>query len=120
MENETRSSVEELINSLKEYFSIQKRLIKLEAAEKTSEIFAEAISMLLIIGLFFAFFFFLSFALAYALSEYFGSMYCGFASVAGLYLLIAIILLAGKERLLKTPLMNKMIKNFFKNENKQD
>ena len=120
MQEEKPSPVEELINSLKEYFNIQKKLLKLEAAEKASEFFAEVVSLILIFGLFFAVFFFLSFALAYALSDYFGSTYLGFASVAGLYLLLAVILLAGKERLLKTPLMNNMIKTFFRNEDEQN
>jgi len=115
MEDENPSSVEELINSLKEYFSIQQKILKLEAAEKASELFSEAISMLLILGFFFAVFFFASFALAYALADYFESMFTGFACVAGLYLVIAIIFLAGKERILKTPLMNMLVKNFFKN-----
>jgi hypothetical protein len=115
MEDENQSSVEELIHSLKEYFNIQKKIIKLEAAEKASELFSEAISTILILGFFFAVFFFASFALAYALSSYFESMFAGFASVSGIYLLIAVILLAGKNRILKTPLMNMLIKNFFKN-----
>jgi hypothetical protein len=115
MADENPSSFEELVNSLKEYFNIQKKIIKLEAAEKASEFFSEAISAILIIGSAFAVFFFLSFALAYALSDYFGSIYLGFLTVAGLYLLMALIFIFGKEKLIKTPLMNMLIKNFFKN-----
>ena len=120
MEDEAKSSFEELISSLKEYFNIQKKIIKLEAAEKASEFFSEAASMIIVVGLFFAVFFFLSFALAYGLSSLLGSMFYGFAIVAGLYLLIAIILFSGKERLLKTPMMNLMIKNLFKNGTQKD
>jgi hypothetical protein len=120
MEDESKSSFEDLIGSLKEYFNIQKKILKLEAAEKASEFFSEAASMIIIVGLFFAVFFFLSFALAYGLSALLGSMFYGFAIVAGIYLLVAIVLFAGKERLLKTPMMNMMIKNLFKNGNGKD
>ena len=99
MTDETPSSFEELIDSLKEYFNIQKKIIKLETAEKTSELFSEIVSAILIIGFFFAFLFFLSFALAYLLSDYFESMYTGFLCVGGLYLALALIFIFGKDKL---------------------
>src|SRR3569832_2323206 len=120
MEDESKSSFEELVESLKEYFNIQKKILKLEAAEKASEFFSEAASMIIIVGLFFAVFFFLSFALAYGLCSLLDSMFYGFAIVAGLYLFIAIIFFRGKERILKTPMMNMMIKNIFKNGTQRD
>jgi hypothetical protein len=120
MEDETKSSFEELISSLGEYFNTQKRIIKLEAAEKASELFSEAASTIIIVGLFFAVFFFLSFALAYALSSYFESMFAGFSLVAAFYLVIAIVFFKGKERLLKIPMMNMLIKGFFKNGTQKD
>jgi hypothetical protein len=120
MEDETKSSFEELAGSLKEYFNIQKKIIKLEAAEKASEFFSEAASMIVIVGLFFAVFLFLSFAFAYALSSWLDSMFGGFAIVAGLYLLLALIFFKGKERFLKIPMMNMLIKSFFKNGTQKD
>jgi hypothetical protein len=120
MDDESKSSFEELISSLKEYFNIQKEILKLEAAEKASELFSEAASMILIVGFFFAVFFFLSFALAYGLSSLLESMFYGFAIVSGLYLVIALILLKGKDRLLKTPMMNLLIKSFLKNGTQKD
>ena len=120
MEEEKPSSFEELIDSLKEYFNLQKKIMKLEAAEKATVFFSEAISLIVIFGLFFAVFFFLSFALAYVLSDYFGKMYAGFVCVAGLYLLVAVILFANKDKLLKNPLMNIFIKSIFGNGRKEN
>jgi hypothetical protein len=116
MDKETKSSFEELIGSLKEYFTIQKKILKLEAAEKAGEIFSEAISVLIVFAIFLIAFAFASFALAYALSEYIGRAYSGFAIVGALYIIIAILAYVNKDRLLKTPIMNRLIKSFFRND----
>src|SRR5690606_41556688 len=66
-----------------------------------------------ILGLFFG-----SLALCFYLSELIGNSYAGFLIVTGIYLLLAIIIYAIKDKYLEKHIINAAIKKIFSDRNK--
>jgi hypothetical protein len=106
-----------LIGNIKEYANIRKELAMLTVAEKSSTAAAGAAagSILAILALFI--FFFGSLTLGFYLSEVIGNTYSGFLIITGFYLLVALIIYFTQENLIKKPIENGIIKNFFKDRN---
>jgi hypothetical protein len=101
-----------LIDQLKEYAETQIKLAKYEVIEKSSKFIGSLIIDLIVLIGFVLTFLFLSFALAFYLSRVFNSHYAGFGCVAGLYLLMAIILIVFKDKV-QRPIANFFIRKFF-------
>ncbi|MCX6292210.1 MAG: phage holin family protein [Bacteroidetes bacterium] len=115
MENE-KTKVDHLIDHVEEYFKTRQELSKMIAAEKSSVIISSVMANLVILFVFFFVIVFASIALAYAISQYFGQAYAGFLAVALIYLIFGVILFVKQDQLLKTPMANAVIKNFFKTQ----
>jgi hypothetical protein len=105
--------IEELTDSLKRYATTSYELIKLEATERSSVIGSGIISSILlgIVGIMVALF--VSFAAAFYISARLGDTWSGFAIVGGFYLLLLLILAAGRKSLVEKPLRDKIIRNIF-------
>jgi hypothetical protein len=116
MLEEEKTNIDHLFAHIEAYLKTRQELGKLVAAEKTSAVASTIFSSLIIFALFFFVIVFASVALAYGLAMYFGETVYGFLAVAGLYLLAAIILSVNRKKWIETPVMNAVIKNFFKNE----
>ncbi len=101
-----------IIDQLKEYAETQIKLAKYEAIDSGAKFLASFITDIVVAGAFLLTFLFLSLALALALSVWLGSYWAGFGCMAGLYLLIAIIIILIKGRIQK-PLIDIFIKKFF-------
>ena len=112
----TFSKVEELASHIKEYINIRISAIKLSAAEKSSKMLANLIAVAVVLMVFFSFVLFASVALAFVFSKLTGEYYRGFLIVAGIYLLIGLIVWTMKEKLLRLPIMNAMLRQLFKEE----
>lgn len=112
---EEPSSIDRLIQDAESYLKTRQELSTLIAAEKAASVSGGLFAAIVVFILFFFVFVFSSIALAYALSQYFGPPWSGFLTVAGLYLVLGILLHANRERWLKKPVMDSMIRNFFKN-----
>ena len=66
-----------------------------------------------LIALIFVFaFLFLSFALAFILADLLGSHWAGFGCMAGLYVIVALIIIWKKDKI-QVPIINLFIKKFF-------
>ena len=115
METE-KSKVDQLIDHAEQYFQTRQELSKMIAAEKSSVIISSVVSNLAIAFIFFFVFLFASIALAYGLSQAIGEAFAGFLIVAFLYFILGIILFAMRDRLIKTPITNTIIKSFFKEQ----
>lgn len=113
MKNE-ESKIDHLVEHVEEYFQTRQELSKLIAAEKSSVILSAVFANMLIVFIFFFVLVFASIALAYGISQMIGQAYAGFLVVAVLYLVIGVLFFANRERWLKTPMENAVIKNFFK------
>lgn len=116
MLTEEKEKIDQLIDHAEVYIKTRQRLSKMIIAEKTSTIMSSVMSGFVVFFIFFFVFVFASFSLAYFISEYFGKTYLGFISIAGLYFIIGLILSLNKDKWLKQPMMNAIIKNYFKHE----
>lgn len=107
------SKVEDLASDVKEYVNLKIESAKLDAAEKSSLIIANAAARL-IAGIFILFFLVLaSIALSLLVADWLGSRWLGFLCVAGFYLLIAVLVWSMRLRLIRLPVMNSIIQQLF-------
>jgi len=112
---EAFSKTEELAGNLKEYVNVKLDSIKLKTAEKSSIVFADVIAGALVLVVFSLALIFGSVAGAFALSSWIGKPFAGFLIMAGFYILLGLIVWAGKNRFIRFPLMNNIIQKLFKN-----
>lgn len=115
MENE-KSTVDQFIDHVEDYFQTRQELVKLIAAEKSSTVISTMVTSLVLISIFLLAFVFASIALAYGISQYAGQAYAGFLAVAIIYLAVGILFYVNRDKWLKTPMANVIIKNFFKQQ----
>lgn len=116
MLQEEFSKVEEMAGHFKTYLNTKIDQVKFGVAEKTSTLISVIIAGLLIGLLFFMFIFFTSIAAALFLGEWLQNRWMGFLIVAAIYLFICLIIWVARERLLRLPIMNAMIKQLFTND----
>jgi hypothetical protein len=102
-----------IIDQLKEYADTQIKLAKYEAIDHGAKFLANLVIDVIIGVSFLLAFFFLSLALAFVLSKWLGSNWAGFGCMAGLYLVIALIVIGTKNKM-RPPLIDLFIRNFFK------
>jgi len=114
------AKIEDLADTAKEYINTRVESIKLTVAEKTSVVIANAVTVLAVAFVFFLFIIFGSVALSFGLGEWIGKTWAGFLIVAGLYLLIGIVVWIGRERIIRLPVMNALIRQLFHNEDEED
>lgn len=101
-----------IIDQLKEYAEIRIKLAKLEAIDRSSKFLSSLITDLIVAVSLILTFLFLSLALAFLLSSWFHSYGAGFGCMAGIYLLIAVVIIVSKDKI-QGPLSNLFIKKFF-------
>ena len=102
--------VESLVDSVKDYVDTRLDLLKLKGIDKSSSFLSLLISMLVIILIGFLSVIFLSIGIALLLGDLLGNSYYGFFIVTGLYVITGLVLYSSREKLLKTPIANSMIK----------
>lgn len=103
------TGVELLIDRLKEYAETRLQLFKLIAINKASGFASNLISMIIMLMIFFTFIFCLSIGLALLIGGLLGSNVWGFFIVAGFYLVIGFIVFTARNKILKTPVTNKLL-----------
>lgn len=111
-----KNKIEETGLHLYELYETELELKKLQAIKKTTEAFSASAAGIAVVFFFFFVILFASVAGAFAISEWAGHAWIGFLAMAGFYLLIGIFLAVNKDRWIRTPLSNMMIKNFFTDE----
>jgi hypothetical protein len=111
---ETLAKVEEMIGTVREYVNIRIESVKLDIAEICSDIISSAIAVFIAAAMFLFFILFASIALSVILNEYTGSSWSGFLIVGCLHLLLATIVWIAREKLIRMPLMNALIKKLFR------
>lgn len=107
---------EEFIDHVKEYVNNRITAVKLQAAEKTSKMLSNIIAIAVVAAIMLVVVIFISMGAAYALSARIGTMYSGFLIVGGTWLLIAVFAWMSRERILRLPIMNKMLHEMFRDE----
>jgi uncharacterized membrane protein YqjE len=114
--NETFEKVEGLTEHVKEYITTKVELAKLRLAEKTSLTVANIIAAVVVAVLFLFVILFGSLAGAWVLGDWIGKRYAGFLIVAGFYLLLAVMVWFARNRLIRFPVMNAIIKMLHKKD----
>lgn len=111
--------MEIITDQVKAYISTNIELLKLEAADRISDLISGLISNLLIASIGFLCLFFISLWAGFYISSLASDTYTGFAVVAGVYLIPGLILYVGRKRLLKEAIRNNIISNIFKDKQSQ-
>jgi len=117
MEN-TFTKVEELANAVKDYVHNRSESVKLIVAEKSSLFIANLLAFLAILMFFTFFVGFSSLALASWLAKLIGSKSIAYLITGTLHLVTAVVIWSLRSRLIRFPIMNTMLKQFFQNDEK--
>lgn len=111
--NNQPHSIESLIERTKSYAETRFSIIKLKAVDKTSDFAATLISYIAAVMIFLLVFIFINIGLAYWIGKALGGIHYGFFIIGGFYAVIGFILLKSKEKWIKIPIANGMIKKLF-------
>lgn len=122
MENpevEKLSTVNDVVSHAKDYIKTNVDLFALNVADKTSSFASGTVFYIFLatLGVFFMLFF--SVGTAFALAPLVGGLHISFFCLAGFYLLLAVIALLMKDKWIKTPVANCIIRQLFK-DNKSE
>lgn len=116
-----RSGIGNLRTAAQEYIETRVELLKVQAAEKMSQLLSNTIAWIVLACFMLFFLVFASIGLAWVLSEWTGRTYAGFFIVSGLYLLVGYGIFRGRERLLRRPLRDAIVRQLFEQKpEKQD
>jgi hypothetical protein len=110
MENQS-TPVESLIDRVKSYVETRIDLLRLKAIDKSSSFLSLLISMIVVILVSFIAVMMISVGLALLLGDWLGASYYGFFIVGGIYLITGLVLYSMRDKLLRNPIANSMIKN---------
>lgn len=110
MENQS-SPVESLIDRVKTYVETRIDLLRLKAIEKSSSFLSLIISMLVVILVTFIAILLISVGIALLLGDLLGKGYYGFFIIGALYLITGLVLYSMRDKILKSPIADGMIKN---------
>lgn len=117
---DTLSQIRELIAAGREYIETSVDSVKLTAAEKISLVISKLVAGTLVTVVFFFFLLFASVAGALALSSWLQLAWGGWLIVASFYLLIGFLVLAVREPWIRIPVMNNIIRQLFKDDEKDE
>jgi hypothetical protein len=110
MDNKT-SSVESLLESFRNYSETRIDLLKLKAIDKSSSMISSVVSIICVLLIAFIFIVLLNIGIALLLGELRGKAYYGFFIVAAFYAIIGIILYSSRDKWVKTPVINSLVKS---------
>ncbi|HKR06282.1 MAG TPA: phage holin family protein [Bacteroidia bacterium] len=113
---EGENKVEQLIRNIKEYAETRFDIALLDIQDKISEILSSiaSIAIVAIISIFIIFF--TSVGAAWWIGQVLHNPSIGFFCVAGFYLLVAIIIIVNRDKWIKLPIINGLLKKININE----
>jgi predicted membrane channel-forming protein YqfA (hemolysin III family) len=117
MLQEEFKKIEGLAMNIKAFIQTEIELIKLRFAEKLSKSLSNFIALMIYIWLILIFILFISISLAIFIGEWLGKISIGFFIVSLLYLFIAFITWHWREKLIRIPILNGILKQLFENKN---
>lgn len=109
MENKP-TSVEELFYKLKDYGDTRLDLFKLKAINKVSSFMSTLIVSVILIVLLFLVLICITIGLGLLIGGWLGNIIWGFFIMAAIYIIIGLVLYTGRNKLLKRPVSDKLIK----------
>jgi hypothetical protein len=109
MEKKT-TNVEELFYKLKEYGDTRLDLLKLKSVNKISGILSTLMVLVILVILLFMVLVCITIGIALLLGAWLGKAYYGFFIIGAVYIIIGLVLYIRRDKYLKTPVSNKLIK----------
>lgn len=109
MENKP-TSVEELFYKLKDYGDTRLDLFKLKSINKISGFLTSLIVSVILVVLLFLVIICLTIGAALLIGTLLGKAYYGFFIIGAIYIITGLVLYSGRNKFLKTPVSNKLIK----------
>jgi len=113
---EEQNSIERLVSNVKLYAESRIDLAIINVQDKISDVCGTIVSYLLIAVFAFFVLLFLSVGCAWYIGERTGDPSMGFFSLAGFYMLLVLVFYFAKDKLVKTPVVNSIIKKITINE----
>lgn len=110
------TKIENLVGSVKEYVNTRIESVKLNAAEKSSAVIANAIAGIVVAVVILFSMGLASVALSILLGQWIGKLWAGFLVVACLYLVIGLMIWVAREKWIRLPVMNALIRQLFKED----
>jgi hypothetical protein len=104
------TNVEELFYKLKDYGDTRLNLFKLKGINKVSGFFSTLIVSVILVVLLFVVLICFSIGLALLIGSWLGHSYWGFFIIGAIYIIIGLVLFSGRNKFLKEPVSNKLIK----------
>ncbi len=114
MENQPNNHIESLFEKTGEYIETRIDLLKLKAADKSADVVSSLVSRLVILLIATMFIIILNIGIALLIGEALGKSYYGFFVLAGFYLITGLVFNSFKNKWIKEPVADKLIKKLFK------
>jgi polyferredoxin len=108
---EAVDNTEGLAHQIREYVEIRIQEVKLDVADKSSAFMADVISRTLLFVIILLVILFASMAGAFVLGEMWDRIWLGFVVVSGFYVVLALVAWAIKERMIRIPIFNSILKH---------
>ena len=109
--------VESLIGNSTEYIETRLNLFKLKLVDKTSDIASSVVSILPLLLIFILVFFLLNIGIALLIGDFVGRASWGFLILTAIYIIAGLVLYKSRNKLLKVPFANLLIRKFLKGTN---
>jgi hypothetical protein len=105
-----KNALESLLESTNNYVETRVELAKLKGIKKSSDVFSTLASQLILGGVGFIFLMLLNIAIGLWLGELLGKTYYAFFLLAFTYFIIGLVLYISRDKWIKSPLTNAIIK----------
>ena len=109
-----------LTEASSDYLQLKMRLITLQISEKVSKVLSDFFSLLILVIVFSFGLVLVSVGLAQWIGHLLDKEWIGFFIVGAFYFLLGIILILTKEKMVRMPLLNAIVKGLFKVEKKAE
>ena len=104
------TNLEELFQKLKDYADVRLDLFKLKSINKVSGFMSTVITIVILVALFSAVILCITIGLALLIGAWLGNDYYGFFIVGGIYLIVGLVIYSMRDKLIKTKVSNRLIK----------
>jgi len=113
---EGKNKAEQLISNIKEYAETRLDIAALNVQDKVSDVLSSLASVIVVALLGIFILFFSSVGAAWWIGQTLNNSSIGFFCIAGFYLLIAIVIILNRDKWIKLPLINLLLKKININE----
>jgi len=114
---EEKSKIEKIFTDIKDYAETRVDIVVLNIQDKATSVMSSMASAVILGTLGLIVLLFISLGGAWYLGEYFHSPSIGFFSIAGFYLILAAILFINREKWIKMPIINAILRKITYHEN---